>query len=68
MDQQPRKQRPARRPAARPGSGGRLPEGEAGPDVVGTDAALVRVREQPEDIPGESPDHERSPSRGGWQF
>ena len=81
MDKQPRKQRPKGRkadqepkrihpPHARPylGSGGTLPTGEEGPDVVGTDAGLARVQEHPEDMPGESPDYERSPSRGGWQF
>lgn len=59
-----------RPPKARPylgGGGGTLPVGE-GPKVVGTDQGLAQVQEHPEDMPGESPDWERSPSRGGWQF
>jgi hypothetical protein len=49
------------------GGGGTLPIGE-GPHVVATDEGIARVQEHPGEIPGTSPDLERSPSRGGWQF
>lgn len=49
------------------GGGGTLPVGE-GPHVIGTDEGIAQVQDHPDDIPGESPDMERSPSRGGWQF
>ena len=57
-------------PQARPylgGGGGMMPSGE-GPHVVGTDAGIAQVQGHPDEMPGESPDWERSPSRGGWQF
>ncbi|MFN3430411.1 MAG: hypothetical protein ACK46X_10695 [Candidatus Sericytochromatia bacterium] len=57
-------------PKARPylgGGGGMMPSGE-GPRVVGTDAGIAQVQGHPDEMPGESPDWERSPSRGGWQF
>lgn len=49
------------------GGGGMLPTGE-GPHVIGTDDGIARVQEHPEDMPGTSPDIERSPGRGGWHF
>jgi hypothetical protein len=70
----PREQGPGRKPKkaprARPylgGGGGTLPIGE-GPHVMGTDEGFAQVQEHPDEIPGTSPDIERSPSRGGWQF
>lgn len=60
-----------RQPGTRPylgGGGGRLPTGEEGPRVVATDEGIAQVQEHPDDIPGESPDMERSPGRGGWHF
>jgi hypothetical protein len=70
----PREQGPEQKPKKAPrarrylgGGGGTLPIGE-GPHVVATDEGIARVQEHPDEIPGTSPDLERSPSRGGWQF
>jgi hypothetical protein len=66
----PARDQAGRKKTGRPylgGGGGTLPTGE-GPHVVGTDAGIAQVQEHPEDIPGESPDMERSPGRGGWHF
>lgn len=69
-DRQGPEPKPRQAPRARSylgGGGGTLPVGE-GPHVVATDEGIARVQDHPDDIPGTSPDMERSPSRGGWQF